>query len=189
MRKILIMIFIITITTLFSFEISNPDSVNKVLNKFAENIGNVEEIEFLNIEYNIYQIIYGNDLTFWSSVQIEFPDNVILKFANYTIEINGNKAYRRYKDGFYEKLSSEISDKFRQPLTTNIVYLAKFYKQLEFELIESIINEMGQFYKITNKDKTLSLYIDKTSYIVYRIDYYVDNKLRIKRFKNYTTSP
>ena len=185
MRKILVIIIICAVTNLFSFEISNPDSINVILNKFAENLGEVQKVKYLNMEYHISQNLKGNDLTFWSSIQIVFPDNLILKFADYTIELDSKKAFRKYDDGFYEKLNPEISDKFRQPLKKNLIYLAKYYKQMAFETLELIDYENGQAYIITNKDKTLTLYIDKSSYIIYQIKYVVDDQLRIKRYSDY----
>jgi len=181
-KNIIIIILSSIICSIWALNDAEVIQVNEIMENFAKNLGKIQLTKYLSIENETTQFIGDNQLTFWTKVQIDFPDNIILEFADYRIEMDSKKAYRHYHDGYFEKLSDEIADKFRRPLKYNQIYLAKYYKKLTFKTLQTIMIDETSVYQIEIADYPATLYINSDDYRLTKIDYLLDGKEFTKEF-------
>lgn len=186
MNKIIIIIILSSIIcSIWALNDTEEIQVNEIMRNFTEKLGMVQLTKYISIENETTQSIGGNQLTFWTKVQIDFPDDIILEFADYRIEMDSKQAYRHYNDGYFEKLSDEIADKFRSPLKYNQIYLAKYYKKLTFKGLETIMIDETSFYQIEIADYPATLFINCDDYRLTKINYMLDGNEFTKEFRNF----
>lgn len=186
MKVRIICIIIILFTSLDIFAQVESEAITtaeQVLERFAENLGNVGNIEKITLQNETTQLLEHGEIIFENQIVIEFPDKINIVFGGNEIIIDGKSVHKKYKEGYFEKLPKSLLEKFTRPLKQNIIYFAKYYAKMELHFVgETKIND-ETYYQI-NIDQT-EFYFDQETFMIVEIHYQSDGITMIKKMGEY----
>jgi len=159
--------------------------VESIISAFAANLGNLKNVQKLKLENMTKQPLTQSEMIIYNSVEIEFPDKMTLSFAGEEFVIEGDLVHRRYEQGYFERLPEELSQRILTPFRQNIIYLAKYFSELEIAYLGELRVDGKDFYKLKVVDYDYEVLIDSSNFLLVEIRYQTGEEKRIKRLSDY----
>jgi len=145
----------------------------EIFSRMKKEIGGVDQIQNIFSKGTVSQPVSCGILTSQIEVTAQFPDKLNIKLDDKEYSINKNKGWIKYEEGYFESMSENDQIRFRGNLKRNVVYILKYYDQLEilFQQYEFIDDSEYAIFQINNNEQNMKLYVDIKTYLPYKMLY------------------